>query len=66
MFSFLLQEKSRSYKEWTENIYQILRQHSIATIVQLFQGESLLLTSDSLGVPGTLLIDLTMKPPIGF
>ena len=51
---------------WTENIYQILRQHSIATVVQLFQGESLLLISESLGVPGTLLIDLTMKPPIGF
>ena len=34
--------------------------------MQLFQGDSLLLTTKSLGVPGTLLIDLTMKSPSGF
>ena len=45
------------------NRYQILWQHSIATLVQSFQGDSLLLTTESLGVPGTLLIDLTMKTP---
>ena len=48
------------------NRYQILWQHSIATLVQSFQGDSLLLTTESLGVPGTLLIDLTMKLPSGF
>ena len=48
------------------NRYQILWQHSIATLVQSFQGDSLLLTTESLGVPGTLLIDLTMKPASGF
>ena len=31
-----------------------------------FQGDSLLLTTESLGVPGTLLINLTMKTPSGF
>ena len=31
-----------------------------------FQGDSLLLTTESLGVPGTLLINLTMKTPTGF
>ena len=31
-----------------------------------FQGDSLLLTTESLGVPGTLLIKLTMKTPSGF
>ena len=34
--------------------------------VQSFQGYSLLLTIESLGVPGTLLIDVTMKPAFGF
>ena len=34
--------------------------------VQSFQGGSLLLTTESLAVPGTLLTDLTMKPPSGF
>ena len=33
---------------------------------QSFQGDSLLVTTEALGVPGTLLIDLTMKPPSGF
>ena len=33
--------------------------------VQSFQGGSLLLTTTHLGVPGTLFIDLTMKPPSG-
>ena len=32
----------------------------------LFQGGSLLLINKSLRVPGTLLIDLTMKPSGGF
>ena len=41
-------------------------QHNIATLVQSFQGDSLLLTTESLGVPGTLLINLTMKTPSGF
>ena len=34
--------------------------------VQSFQGDNLLITTEAVGVPGTLLIDLTMKPPIGF
>ena len=34
--------------------------------VQSFQGDSLVVTTESLGVPGTLLIDLTIKPPSGF
>ena len=34
--------------------------------VQSFQGESLLITIESLEFYGTLLIDLIMKPPIGF
>ena len=34
--------------------------------VQTFQGNSLLVTTVSLGVPGTLFIDLTMKLPSGF
>ena len=34
--------------------------------VQSFQGDSLLLTAKFLGVPGKLLIDLAMKPPVGF
>ena len=41
-------------------------QHSLATLVQSFQGDSLLLTTASLGVPGTLLINLTIKKPSGF
>ena len=43
-----------------------MSQHSIATLVQSCQGDSLLLTTQSLGVPGTILIDLTTKPPDGF
>ena len=35
-------------------------------LVQSFQGDSLLVSTEYLGVPGTLLIDLTMKPPRGF
>ena len=31
-----------------------------------FQGGNLILTSKSIGVPGTLLNDLTMKPAGGF
>ena len=34
--------------------------------VQSFQKDSLLSTTESLGVPGTLLIDQTMRLPIGF
>ena len=34
--------------------------------VQSFQGDSLVVTTESLGAPGTLLIDLTMKPSSGF
>ena len=34
--------------------------------VEPFQGHCLLLTSNSLGVPGALLIDLSVKPPSGF
>ena len=34
--------------------------------VQPFQRESLLLSTKPLGVPGTHLIDLTIKPPRGF
>ena len=34
--------------------------------VQSFQRDSLLVTTESLGVPGTLLIDLSIKPPSGF
>ena len=34
--------------------------------VQPIQGDSLLLTTKSLGIPGTLLIDLTMKAPSDF
>ena len=33
---------------------------------QSFQGDTLLLTIKSLGVPDTLLINLTMKTPTGF
>ena len=33
---------------------------------QSFQGDSLLLITESLGIPGTLLIKLTMKTPSGF
>ena len=33
--------------------------------VQSFQGDSLLLTTKSLGVPATLLINLNMKTPSG-
>ena len=43
----------RCHKEWTENRYSL-------------NIYCLLLTTESLGVPGTLLIDLTMKPPSGF
>ena len=38
----------------------------MATLVKSFQGDSLLLTTKYLGVPGTLLTDLTMKPTTGF
>ena len=34
--------------------------------VQSFQGDSLLVTTEALGVPGTLWIDLTMKLFSGF
>ena len=34
--------------------------------VEPFQGDSSLLTTKPLVVPGTLLSDLTMKPPCGF
>ena len=34
--------------------------------VESFHRDSLLLTTESLGVPGTLLINLTMKTPTGF
>ena len=34
--------------------------------VQSFQGDSVPLPTESLGVPGTLLINLTMKTPSGF
>ena len=61
MLSLLLQEKRESQR--VDCKYQILWQHSIATLVQSFQGDSLLLTTESLGVPSALLIDLTVKPP---
>ena len=34
--------------------------------VQSFQGDSLILCNEFLGIPGTLLIDLTMKSSTGF
>ena len=34
--------------------------------VQSFQGDTLVLATKSLGLSGTLLIDLTMKPTSGF
>ena len=34
--------------------------------VQSFQGDRVPLPTESLGVPGTLLINLTMKTPSGF
>ena len=57
MLSLLLQEKTVVTKSGL---------YSIATLVQPFQGDRLILTTEPLGVPGTLLIDLTMKPATGF
>ena len=37
-----------------------------STLYSYFQGGTLILTTKSLGVPGTLLNDLTMKPAGGF
>ena len=55
MNTLLLQEKIRKWIEF-----------KCLNLVQPFQGDSLLLTSKSLGISGTLLIDLTMKPPSVF
>ena len=52
--TLLLQEKSRKWIEF-----------KCLNPVHPFQGYDLLLTTKSLGNPGTLLIDLTMKLPIG-
>ena len=51
-------------KELHDNFLWI--QFKSLTLVQSFQGDSLLLTTGSLQVPGTLLINLTTKTPSGF
>ena len=51
-------------KELHDNFLWI--QFKSLNLVQSFQGDSLLLTTGSLQVPGTLLINLTTKTPSGF
>ena len=70
LLSLLLQEKAGVAKIGTKkNIYPILWQHELnsnaSTLYNHFKKGSLLLTTTPLGVPGTLFIDLTMKPPSG-
>ena len=60
----------------TEQTYSLLRKELYDNFlcilfkslnpVQPFQGDSLLLTTESLGGSGTLLINITMKTPRGF
>ena len=59
-------EQSYSFlrKELYDNFLWI--QFKSPNPVGSFQGDSLLLTTESLGVPGTLLISLSMKPSSGF
>ena len=51
-------------KELYDNFLWI--QFKLPNPVQSFQGDSLLLTTEFLGVAGALLINLTMKKPSGF
>ena len=53
---------NKNKQEVTSRINKRLTEFKCVNPVQLLQGDSLLLTTKSLGIPGTLLIDLTMKP----